>query len=615
MRYIILVSFILIISEAFAITHEADGDTCRIEIDLKNIRDDRADVRVYPGKIDSDSTVYNMPKIVPGTYSISDFGRFVNNLKAYDPLGDTLPVTRLDENRWMIANATKLDHISYRVDDTFDGPPNGIFEPGGTEISAGKSAMVNLFGFAGYFDAQKDQPFRLEIIRPEKFYGETTLPRISSADTIDYFKAKNYFELHDCPILYCEPDTSSMYIGHTRIGVSVYSPSGQITSKEVLDEVRDLFEATAKYLGGELPVDRYSILLYLTGMNTMSGGMGALEHNTSTTFVLPDAPIAALGQTIRDVTAHEFMHIVTPLSIHSEQIGDFNFMDPEMSQNLWFYEGSTEYAAHLIQVREGLISLDEFLDVIRNKIISASGYDASVPFTELSKHVLDKYKDQYGNVYEQGALISMALDLKLRNLSDGEYGLRDLKKGLSKTYGPDSSFVDTALFTIMGRVSGYPEISAFLDKYVAHSNPLPLTELLDYAGIMFRDSVTSPSIDSGNLTLGYNPKTENLVVVRIKENNAFAKDLGIKEKDQLLTWNGTDVDLENMRDVMADFKAGVKPGDKVVVEVLREKKGREKRLKLKARARETVKTRYNVLEPEANSTTEQLKIRKSWINQ
>lgn len=613
MRFFIL-SFSLIIFSQLAVT-ASPGDTARVEIDIRTIRQDRAKVLVYPARTNRDTLIYNMPRVVPGTYSVSDFGRFLNDFSAVDSSGKQLEVERLDTNRWAVANAGMLDHISYWVDDTFDGPPNGIFEPGGTQIDSAQSIMLNNFGFVGYFEGMKDVPYTLTVTRPKAFFGETSLDRVASSDTSDLFAASDYFELHDCPILYCEPDTASMHIGDTRIGVSVYSPTGQINAPQVLDSLRGLFLATADYLGGTLPVDRYSILLYLTAGGTMSGSMGALEHNTSTTFVLPDAPIAALSQTIRDVTAHEFMHVVTPLSIHSEQIGNFDFMDPEMSRHLWFYEGSTEYASHHIQVKEGLISMEDFLQVIHNKIVSASQFDTTIAFTEMSRHILDKYSDQFGNVYQKGTLICMVLDLKLRKWSEGTYGIQNLKRDLSKHYGPDSSFVDTTFFNEIGRISGYPEIIPFLETHVAGTTPLPLREVLDYAGIMYRDSLTEPTIDAGNMTLGYNPRTEKMVIVKIDTADAFNADLKAEARDELVSWNGTPVDLDNVKDVIDEFKETIGPGDKVKIVVNRKnKKGEMKSKTLKARAVTTVKTRYNVLEPQENPTPEQLKIREVWIN-
>lgn len=587
----------------------------RVEIDVKNIVGNHVEVKIFPPKITADTLVYNVPKIVPGTYSISDFGRYIEDLKAIDKSGKFLDVRKLDDNRWAIANASQMQRLEYRVSSTFDDYSSGIFEPAGTKIDSGKVVLLNPYGFVGYFDGLKNTPFAVSVTKPVNFYGETSLPRISGNDTTDVFAAKDYFQLHDCPILYCEPDTTSMMVGKTRIAFSVYSPGEKMSSTDVLETVEDLFPAAARYLGGTLPVDQYTILVYLMSGPSMSGGMGALEHNTSTVFVLPDVPIGILGQTIKDVTAHEFFHIVTPLSIHSEQIADYDFMNPQMSEHLWFYEGCTEYAAQHVQVKEGLMPMKEFLTVMRNKIISSGGYDTGIAFTEVSKKVLAEHESQYGNVYEKGALIGMALDLKLRKLSEGDYGIQDLMHDLAAEYGVDKPFVDTTLFSEIGRVSGYPEATTFLELYVGSPEPLPYEELLGYAGIMFRDSITENVVSGGNFSMGYNPKTERMVVVDVKEMDAFGQELGLEYHDEILEWNGVPIDIENVQEVMSEYKKNIAPDTKVTVLVARKnKKEVSKNKKLKAKSLEVVRTRRDVLEPMDNPTPEQLKIRKSWIN-
>lgn len=606
---------IILLSTSISFLSAQNVDGYQVEIDVKNIVDNHVEVKVIPPSITSDTLIYNVPKIIPGTYSVSDFGRFIKDFEAIDKAGNPLNVEKLDENRWAIANATQLQQLEYRVVGTFDDYTSKIFEPAGTKIDSGNVVVMNPYGFVGYFDGLKHAPFEVNVTKPSNFYGETSLPRISSNDTTDVFSATDYFHLHDCPILYCEPDTASMMVGNTRIAVSVFSPGKKMSSIDVLETVQDLFPAAANYLGGTLPVDQYTILVYLLSGNSVSGGMGALEHNTSTLLVLPDVPIGILGQTIKDITAHEFFHIVTPLSIHSEQIADYDFMNPQMSAHLWLYEGCTEYAAHHVQVKEGLMPMKEFLTVMRNKIISASGYDTGIAFTELSKKALAEHQSQYGNVYLKGALIGMALDLKLRKLSDGAYGIQELMSDLSKAYGSDKPFVDSELFAEIGRVSGYPETTEFLVRYVGNPEPLPFEELLGYAGIMFRDSLTEKVVSGGNFSLGYNPKTEQMVVVDAREMDDFGQELGLKYHDEILKWNGITLNIENVQDVMNDFKKNTVPGEKVTVLVQRKnEKGTYKSKTLKAKAIQIERTRRDVLEPIDNPTPEQLKIRKSWIN-
>jgi predicted metalloprotease with PDZ domain len=146
---------------------------------------------------------------------------------------------------------------------------------------------------------------------------------------------------------------------------------------------------------------------------------------------------------------------------------------PRMSKHLWLYEGVTEYFASHVQVHENLISVDEFMQKIREYIFSSMAYNDTLPFTEMSAKVLDEHEKEYGNVYQKGALIGMALDIQLRDLSDGKYGLVDLMQDLAKTYGKGKPFKDDELFDKITELT-YPEIRTFFARYVEGNERLPL---------------------------------------------------------------------------------------------------------------------------------------------
>lgn len=209
----------------------------------------------------------------------------------------------------------------------------------------------------------------------------------------------------------------------------------------------------------------------------------------------------------------------------------------------------------------------------------------------------------------------MAIDLKLLTLSEGQYGIQNLMSDLSDKYGVDKPFKDDELFDEIGQISGYPEMTSFLEKHVAGTDPLPFEDLLENAGILFRDSLTEKSVSGGNIAIGFNPKTERLVVATTEGMDEFGKALGFEVGDELLTWNGTELTLDNVQDVLNEFKKTIEPGDKVKVEVNREvKDGKKKTIKLKAKAIEIDRTRRNVLEEMDNPSEEQIKIRKAWLN-
>src|SRR5690606_39000291 len=94
-------------------------------IDLTKVTNDQVPVLINPGRFTEETVTYRLPRVVQGTYSVSDFGKYIDNLKAFDYEGNELPVNKIDTNSWTISNATTLDYVTYMVNDTFDVEETG----------------------------------------------------------------------------------------------------------------------------------------------------------------------------------------------------------------------------------------------------------------------------------------------------------------------------------------------------------------------------------------------------------------------------------------------------------------------------------------------------------
>ena len=583
-------------------------------MDLKAVKEDRLPIQIVPPVVAEDSVEFHMPKIVPGTYAIEDYGQFVSEFKAVDALGSELKTKKLDTNRWRIYKAKKLYKISYYADDTYDSEKDiDIFEPAGTSIED-SVFLLNNFGFIGYVDGYKDHPFNLQIAHKEGFYPSTSL-RVETGDSVDTFEAGNYFVLHDNPILYCVPDTAVKQVGGAEVMVSVYSPNKSITASECMDHIAEVLDAAAVYLGGTLPVEKYSVLIYCIPLEKAGNSYGALEHHTSTVLYMPEFPGETFYGGVRDITSHEFFHIVTPLNIHSEYIANFNFIEPLMSSHIWLYEGVTEYNSHLVQIRSDIYDTDEFLDIIREKLQSNDKFESDIPLTVSSKFTIDYFKDQYFNFYQKGAIAGLALDLRLRQLSGSEYGLVDLLLELGETYGVDTFFRDNQLFEIITEMT-YPEMREFFARHYEGAEPFPLKDLLASAGIEYNEELRIPRISSGNVGYSYNFETSRIKVEDTNEMDEFGRDLGLQKGDELIEFNGEEVTLSNISDVLNKYYTNAEVGDKVKVKIARpDDDGDFKNKTLKAKAVMGEVTRKHDLHLMDNPTPVQLKMRKAWINQ
>lgn len=465
-------------------------------INLNQIQDDKVKVSLIAPASRNKEVIFSFPKIIPGTYAISDYGTFISEVTALDKKGRKLPVERINDNQWKISKGKRLHMISYVVEDIFDTEKtHDIYPMAATNIEEGKNVVINAPGFFGYIEQQTKMPVQLTIEKPSNFYASTSsIPRAEATEK-DVFKMKDIDELYDTPIMYGIADTASLKVGNCEVLVSVYSPNKMVQAKQIISWLSDLLYAAKGYLGGKLPANRYAFLYYFKDSNLkhsfQPGLAGALEHTTSSFYYLPELPVDRLKAFVVDVSSHEFFHIITPLTIASKEVKEFNYDKAVLSKHLWLYEGSTEYTAHHVQVKYGLNSAEEFLDKLSKKIVdSRTHYNDTLSFTELSKQAASTYADQYGNVYQKGALIAACLDIYLLHLSDGGYGFKNLTHDLGIRFGKDHYFDDEALFDEIEKLS-YPEIKQFLIKYVQGTAPIPYEYYFGLAGIRYQPNETS----------------------------------------------------------------------------------------------------------------------------
>lgn len=586
-------------------------------INLNKVIDDKITIELTPPDMSENEVVFNFPAMVPGTYEVYNFGRFVSNLKAFGKNGTVINVQKLNDDSYKISPASQIQKITYDVEDSWDTKIKEkiVFEPGGSNIEDNKNFVFNTHCFFGYFTGYKQANFVLEFEKPKGFYPSTGLSDLTLGEFRDVIKVSDYNSLVDSPIMYNLPDTTSIMVANTKVLVSVYSPNGVVSSKFVAGNLKRLLYAQRDYLNGELPVDKYAFLIYLSDKATLSGASGALEHSYSSFYVLPEVDTASIAQTLNDVCAHEFFHIVTPLNIHAEEIGNFDFNNPTMSEHLWLYEGLTEYSAHHAQVLAGLIGYDYFFQVMMDKYNnSIEQYNDTVPFTYMSKHVLtEHYHKQYNNVYEKGALINMCLDIMLRYYSDGKYGTQELMRDLAKKYGKDKSFKDSDLFNDIEKLT-YPEIRKFLDEHVAGRKPLPMVEVFKMVGLDLIKERETETITLGGFGIGYNDSTKRLVVIDVNEVDEFGKQFKYKVGDELYSFNNRLLTLDNAREVVGDFMSTTAVGDKLVIEVYRkDKKGRYKLKKLSGKVKKVKVIEKNIIDVSKNPTEKQITARRTWL--
>lgn len=550
-------------------------------IDLSLVSDDKVPVAIDPGRFSKDTIIFRLPRVVQGTYKVSDFGSFIDDFKALDYEGNELKTEKIDVNSWAIYDALKLDKITYWVNDTYDiegGSQHTPFSPSGTNIEP-ENYVLNLHGFIGYFDVLKSNSYVLNVVSPIEFDRSSALLKIEEEVSEDgkyittRYQAKRYFDITDNPMMYGKFDVEEFQVGDIKIVLSVYSPNELHSAKTLKETMYKMMEAQKEFLGETNSTKRYDIFVYLAGKNAEAPkGFGALEHHTSTVVVMPESMgKEQLEASMIDIVSHEFFHILSPLTVHSEDVHYFDYNQPTFSKHLWMYEGLTEYFATLFQVKQGLVGEDEFYAKLLTKINRASHLDDHMSFTEMSENILEKpYADNYLNVYQKGALIGMCLDILIREESGGERGILDVMKELSNNYGIDKPFVDDEIIEEIVEMT-YPSVGAFFKNHVIGGTPIDYDLFFAKAGLGWSEVAveTNYIMNSGKMIVKGDKATGTVIFNEAVADNSFWHENGVLPNDVIKEIDGVVLSPENANSVFHEVY-GWKSGREVSVVLVRD---------------------------------------------
>jgi predicted metalloprotease with PDZ domain len=449
--------------------------TLAYSIDLNRRQDDQFHVTLRVSGLRPENAIYQFAATAPGTYQVMNIGRYVKQFQAFDGNGRVVPAEQVSVNQWKLADPAKVRTIRYAVTETWNSPlDHPIYMMCGTSIES-DHVLINPHAVIGYPEGLQAAPVRLRLAYPAAWKVGTALHR----DPDGVFVADSYDQLVDSPILLGRLTRARLVVTGVPIDLYTYSATDKIKAGQLLGAMSGMLKAAGRFLG-RLPVDRYTFLYHFA-----DSAAGAWEHSYSSEYVLKEGAFTdSLGARVTDIAAHEFFHVVTPLNIHSEIIEHFNFVTPVPSRHLWLYEGTTEWAAHMLQLRGGLKTPEEYLATqIQKMKIDHQAFDSSYSLGELAAtSYSDSGQAQYGNIYMRGALTAGLLDIRLLELSNGERGLQDLINQLTHHFGkrrafPDSTFVDT----LVAMTS--PAIRDFFDRYLWGSQHLPVKQYYAKLGI------------------------------------------------------------------------------------------------------------------------------------
>lgn len=586
-------------------------DTTRVEVTLEQDEKGRLPVSVYPPKTDQSDWTFIIPEIIPGTYMMVNYRRFYHNITAYDAAGHELKTKRKDNYIYIRGKGSGLHHLEYEVGQSLgDGKIwDNILTCAGT-IFTDSSYLFNFQLVNGYFEGYERSPFKISFAKEQPMHASGALKAVERGEGLDVFHTQDYAQLIDQPVLYATtPDTASVVIdGHT-FKIAVHAERNIITSEKLKPSIHRIMNAVRSFSGFSTPEDYYFIFYYvdpdrLKGLFKTFGMGSALEHNQSSVYYFGEYETYDPDFSNLDwIGTHEYLHTITPLTVHSEKIEDFDFAQPDMSRHLWLYEGSTDYFSALLNSQHGL----------SNKLSSALNfaiYEAEKrklrSMTESSEDIIKKNMFsfinkvfQLSNFYEKGKLISFGIDMELAMRSKGELRLLDVLLQMKKDL-EGRPFDDNELIELLTKYT-YPEMRGYYVKYIEGKELVPYQQYLNKLGWTYIPSGSKVRSYAGKINIRYNTEADAYTITRVTKNT-----LGLKKGDIITRINGVKATLENARQFnFFSYIYWPQADDELILQVQRD----DQYLTLNGKPELCRKIKYSMMDIGDEFTAEQLAFR------
>jgi predicted metalloprotease with PDZ domain len=322
--------------------------------------------------------------------------------------------------------------------------------------------------------------------------------------------------------------------------------------------------AQAQAVYGETPTYDYLTYTFLASINPYVHGDG-MEHRNSTMISIPVA--FRNDDRLLEVFAHEFFHCWNVKRIRPRTLEPFNFEKSDMSYELWFAEGFTQYYGGLLEERAGFVKDTDYVKrtvagLIRVKtntpgarLYSPVQASEEAVFTDAGVSI-DKtnFPNIFASYYPYGGSLALALDLTLRT----KYGktLDDYMTAAWKKFGkPEIPYNVAGLQDVLANLTGDKK---FADSWFAHY--IYGHDSIDYNSLLAPAGFLVGHAEEGKLWIGNTTdwvEKEGLIIGSNTLRGTPVYDAGLDITDKILGIDNQDTrTITDLNAVLSHLHAG-----------------------------------------------------------
>lgn len=296
---------------------------------------------------------------------------------------------------------------------------------------------------------------------PAGWQYATSLKTQSAADGVEVFAPVTLTTLVDSPVLAGEHVRKVTLDPAVEFDVAADSEAALAVSPEFEGQLKQLVHETDALYGAR----HYADYHFLFTLSDHVAHFGLEHHQSNDTRQAEQAMVKHLPSLW--VLAHEFTHSWNGKYRRPAGLATANFQDPMKGELLWVYEGLTQYLGMLTATRSGIFTEEYY----REFLAAQAAYLDQQPGrqwrplvdTTVAAQLLYEAPSQWAgyrrgvDFYDEGWLIWLDADTKIRELTNGQKSLDDFCK---RFHGGEGGKPDLKTYTFNDVVADLNAVAA-----------------------------------------------------------------------------------------------------------------------------------------------------------
>ncbi len=432
-----------------------------------------------------------MSRSSAGRYATAEFGKNIYNVKAFNVDSSALPIKQIEGDVYEVASdhgpTIKISYTLYAnwVDGTYAG----------IDLSHAHLNMPATFMWALGLEKR---PVKFEFNDLDK-YGWKVATQLKH-EGASVYSAPNLQYMMDSPTELADIKRSTWEVVNTDgKKETLHLTTHSVDAQPVIDNFAKMVQKVVleeKAVFGELPTYDYGEYTFLQDVFPTNSGDG-MEHRNSTCIVEPMDKVEGNEVRMLGTFAHEYFHSWNVKRIRPKTLEPFNFEHADMSGELWFAEGFTQYYGEMLLVRAGFHTPEEYTRTLGGLANSVLNTPAAARYSPVQMSNYAVFADagvsidatNQGNIftsyYFYGGATALALDLRLRsefNITLDDY-MRQVWLDNGKPYIP---YTIADLQKSLTKVTNKTFAADFFNKYIYGFEKNNYEALLAKAGLVLR---------------------------------------------------------------------------------------------------------------------------------